>query len=567
MLRKLKNNRKILLGTIVVLSVINLSCFSLSQAKYISEKEYALNYKGDFYDLNTQKFPGGITLINKAYEEITVRFSFDRNKVSRKGEVDTYTINIPDGCSIKDINEVNASVKGKINKNTITYNDIGNATVTVDVVCSVPHIMDSSEENIIIDPISITEHVGSDRESFTYINGKYSITTSEYFQDLFTPSKELKVSKTALSIYEQLKYLLEKSYFPEFVEKNQSDYIMVENAIYEYISIFKDATSSNISEKSLKGLTVDTTSDSEYYIFKIENNFNGYALTFSNTVNSALNNMYFSTDIDSVQIKTIFKEYLDYLVAKEKYNEDDLQIINEYLNNKDIESYILNDTPLINGLVRQKDGNIIIINIKGLLHVASSNSDIPIAIPAADENTMHNNFKMQLENCIKEGGDCFDKNISEKMVNKIVYNLYIYSSIIKNNQGNTNKTAFSDYFLVYLQDESGNIERVILHIFSSGELEDGIVYTNANIESIANLENITIDIIDNPDLSTTNGLSIKFTMLEDTLENRSDLVNNIRLINSYFGITLDETDDEILGKLDENLSITYDINLSVTKVS
>ena len=56
-------------------------------------------------------------------------------------------------------------------------------------------------------------------------------------------------------------------------------------------------------------------------------------------------------------------------------------------------------------------------------------------------------------------------------------------------------------------------------------------------------------------------------MLEDTLENRSDLVNNIRLINSYFGITLDETDDEILGKLDENLSITYDINLSVTKVS
>ncbi len=452
---------KIMSFTILTLISINTIDVSNSHSRYY--REGSMEYKSTFTKISKDGLSNSISLSNPStYEEISISLNFNRNEIPiRENEQDTYTLNIPEGCSAILSNIVTMGSSGEINQNRISYIGSGSAQINAKVTCQVPKVVTHDE---IIIPISISEKVSGDISDFIYMSGTYTFAggINEYYKDKIPASKDIKILKNAVSIYDELKYFIENGYFPNYV--SSSKYInasLMKESVLNYIKFFEKVSSANIGQykNALDGITIDD-SDELYYTFKIKDNFIGYALTYNN---EQRDNMYFlfnsNPSIDS--FNTILNKYIERIFV------DDVDIVKEYLKDKDVYNFIINGTGSVNGLIRNNlDNDLIIININNLLdEIAKQLQKLTlIEIKKNNEADMYNDFVSDLSNYY------FNENIIDSnLVSKLKNDFTIYSSITKNHVLNATPYNFTDYFiLAYTNSESIKSEYAIMKVYSEG---------------------------------------------------------------------------------------------------
>ncbi len=451
--------------TIITLLSIHFSTVPLSFSKYY--KDGRLSYNSVFLQLQKGGFSESMALTSPStYEKISVTFSFPRNDVIRELEKETYTVNIPDGCSLTSMKEnLESGSAGLIDKNQVTYVGKGAATLNVVLTCDVPKRVVGDKIQI---PVSITQMVEGDIASFTYMSGLREYDEQEYLDNHLQATTDLKVMKNTSSIYDDLKHLLEKSYIPSYVEgKYNSQYVvLMRNAILKYIEKFKEANSANIdSYKTIRdGIVIDTTSDPLYYIFHIQDSFIAYAMTYTQDINQY---MYFNiTSKDESTIQNILSNYISYLFP------NDVAIVSDYLSKRNFVAYIIGNEENIPGLSKYVDSmnsNFVRIDISKLLEEIKKPEEKEeiIEVKFDSRGNMTNSYIEEVKTYC--GGSC----LSEDMISILTgtskpVNLNILGAVVKNRQ-NSISEAFNYYFLVENYNvETEKTERIVLHIYSAG---------------------------------------------------------------------------------------------------
>lgn len=549
-----KSNIKVLLLTTLVLNVIFFTSFLNTNSKYIKETQFdnALKYSNKFIELSKTWDSKNITARSGGtYDVIPISAKFSRNDVVRTGETDVYTIDVPSGCTIENINESNASIKGTWNKkdNTITYKDLGTADITLSISCDVNSVI--REDRIYI-PITIKEKVEKE-ESFDYLSGNFNILLSEYRKDKYTATNTFTIEKNVDSIYEKLKDLLKNSYFPTYIDQVYSLRVadLIKKAIINdsnpsseyirpYFGLTKDNFEASLTEKNGKkyingvpGLKVTVNTDS--YVFEVEDSFIGYAMTYT----QKNNNLYFSfkekNDSVLADLENMFNEYLTIY-----YSSTEIELINEYLQDKNLARYVLYNEGSIFGITqRLEESNLVWINIKNLLRAAQPSSNSPIEV---DSSSTPNDRGMQAFNDFKsicpDADNCSIKGLKQESIDNIkailgaeVDNDKVYDFI---DQFTSHSGPINEYYIVpstYMDGENPKIQYVMLHIQSTGEKEeDNLIHTYLDIKPTDESELLSLE------FNEASPKDVKITILASASEaDIDDIVFYIQELQKMFG--------------------------------
>ncbi len=579
---------KIITPLMLILITAYFSVYPTSNAKYIKKESVALSYDRTFFELYKSGLTNSITLLDKesTLDNIKISVKFNRNNVLLENKKDTYTINLAtnlkDVCSIT-LSQSNASPKGTISSNKISFEKNGTASIEAQIVCPISNtiVKDSSNVEYINIPIEIKEKISSDISNFTYMDGQYNIKLSDYMNKHLEPSTIFNIDVKAQSIYDDLIYYLTYSYFPYYLTEYENlNLELIKQSILKYVEVIKPVDESEdkkafLDNLNLPGVSIDTTNP-DYYVFKIENNFVGYARTYSHFLNGGNKYMYFSSSNTVLEgqetpldYNSIFNYYINTYFYPREENAANREIINNYMQDKDIRSFIINGTPDIVGILRINENQ---IDISNLLRHATNSIKTPIVIEFGLENNMLSNFLTIIEN------NYYKKDIiSLAVYSKIEINNDIYYSIIKNNDGidinhpnNEPKQAFNDYFLLYDAEKE---QYVILNIFADSQMIEE-KYNGANLIVIPKYEALTITYesvasdLENPE-AKKDRINVNISYDNLTVD-RLEIIEVIKELDTYFGansfVTNEELEQLVDNAISTNSPISYQINQTITYI-
>lgn len=388
---KIKYNKKFykaIIYTTLVMDILSFGIFPKSQSKYKEDKLEKYSYSAKLY-------------ADKKIEEVTTDVDIVVNNI--KLVEDDYRYISDSQNAFFEYQIINANHQldfDRINENISFHYTTNKDAIKGD--CSVVEYQESMDEKgIVWCPFSDTSSENANYFESTGINVsmtaedsyvKTSTDKIETFNLHITGSKEysstsyrntikkLKDEKV-LVLYNQNNctafHTWLEEYYAYYIE-NASEYYTVTDeiktkdldTIKKYIAKYVDSTSCNLNNLNIPGIHFETITDSnsslKRFVYTIEDNFLGYAKTF--TQDASAKNMYFTTsdgqsfqeETDNAKWQSILKEYLNVIYSKEnpleiaQYIEENTNGILSILQNVD-------ETNAISGITHTyQDGKVVI---------------------------------------------------------------------------------------------------------------------------------------------------------------------------------------------------------------
>jgi len=557
----MKKIDKIKIYTILIFCISAFSCFPKSYSKYIKEEEPVRYYVGIEKLYIGDIGYNNLTILNTStYKTANYEFKFNRSQVMKDGDNNqqVYIEIKQPSCQISKIIS-----KGSVSKNgnnaTITYTSKGTDSITVNYSCDVSSIIDN--QNKLETDIEIYEKFMP--ENIKYLYAKIDdpgITSVEYYK--LYPKPIAKISDDAktltLPVDIEDKYSEFKKWINEYISKMSStyggDYSLEINSYVN--SIYNESNILDLS-KNLKGLTVTYDSTNKVYIYKIDDNFLGYAMTYqTNQISSGLTKVVFSNNnLSDEEANEILKYYF---TTYSEYNADEINQIMLYVSNYESINYML---------IPNQDGTH--NEIEGFVYLPDSSTDTnpdqiaidyrlmqlidaffnkKIIIPFDKGGSMHSFFIMALTSTF----DFVKPNSS--LYNALTGNANIFYSIIKNGTDmTTTPKAYTDYIPV--QDTSTG-KYVLVKIYSDG------LDTRVEIKKLAVAKALTIT-------ATTNSYDISMTLdNSDVSSAKQNAIAIISGIDTHLGTNYKEQIVDILfttsTKVGDITSVIDEVEKTVT---
>ena len=550
---------KVLYCTILVLNVIFFMSFPETNSKYIKEVDFTnttVLYDNDFVRMLPESgVNASKRIVSNSIEKVVFSFSFNRNNIMMDGETETYTITVPDACSITSIEDKTSS-NISLQNGKISYSEVGESTVNVRVECNVSELDKKDNDSKADISYEVTEKVYGDFASIDYYKSYITV-------DIIKSTNNLRVSGS--NIYEELVQMLQLEYFPGYVEGVYSDPVFINNmedAILEYVKVLKDVKTidqlkpfldENNHVKGLSGVTVELGSN--YVVFEIQDTFNGYAETYTN------NNMilHFSYDEDSASkietVERVFNEYIEYFFP----NQTDRDTIANYLSKYNVGDYIVNGGNSIPGLDRRKqDSNYNVIDITNLLSQASVTDGLPIkiGITKGDGTTatdLRQLLMAKINSCI-DSGAC--KGVMKSTVTPIIRPLIsLLSKFVADPT-----TALGDNRFIIPEVIDGNTRFLLINLYSTGvEEDDGKIYICFDLEILSNSDygDYTISYTKNSTNSANTDITI--TLINDSPDIRDSIFHLLSAIYEISGQHVPEDLKEQLKNLTTETPLTLEL--------
>ena len=511
----MKKNKKIIITSIFIFLILcntNLILFRTSESKYYEKK--SLVYKNNLYNLyNPKNIEISIDELSN-YKQVIIDLNIKRNSIGiKENDKDTYIIEgtWPEICTLS--------------QKEFYYTGPSTQSIKATLNCNINNL-DTTLKEINLS-LKIKEKVNNE-EAFTYINVENEILSiEEYYQDL--SDSEITISKDSYAISTILKNWLRNTGLYNNFKENKDNFI---NAIEKYLEYYD--SNPDILNSKILGINVRESDDLKNYIFSLEPNFIGYAITDFETLRKNLQNnqelfMYFSQNPENSldEIAEIFNKAFNIYLEKYNYSIEDKNIVKEYLNyvtdnNKNaISDFIINNEPKINGLTRYKynltDGYFIYrLDIKDLFIYASNYSKNPIFIPLSTKLNMQAKFNNYITGYPFGSKGINSDLLSDNARTQITKDSKIKESLNKNATDYTSQPKeFDNYFLVPVTDENKN-HFVMIRVYSDG---------TANYGDITKLNNIEAS---SYDISNENDSTLKVTI------NNGDAQTFINALKTYF---------------------------------
>jgi len=547
----MKKFNKIIFYTILVFCISAFSCFPESYSKYIKEEEPVRYYVGieKLYigDIGVDN----LTILNTStYKTANYKFSFNRSQVMKDGDnSQQVTIKIKkSSCKItKIITNGNYSKNG--NTATITYTSKGTDNITVNYSCDVAGIINDNDK--LETDIEIKEKFKSEVEYLYAEIDDPGMASVEYYKLYPRPIAQISDDAKTLTLPKDLddKYAEFTKWINAYISKMNDiyggDYSLEINTYIN--SVYNE---NNLLANNLKGLTVTDDSDNEAYVYQIDDNFLGYAMTyFARQISSDLTKVVFSNNGLSHDEANEILEY--YFTEYSNYNEDQIEKIMLYVSNYGSINHML---------IPKQDGTH--KEIFGFTYLPDVNTDTDpdqikindnlmqyidifinkrIVIPFDEMFAMYELFEAALTLGKDEGF------IGSDLYDVLVNNDDIFYSIIMNSTDLTNTpTAYTDY--ITIQDPS-NGKYVLVKISS-----DGKTGTTVEIKELGVASSLSI-------VPVTDGYNVSMTLDNSNVDNAKLNTTSIMSgIDSYFGTSyVDEITDQLFVSSSSNGNITSTI--------
>ena len=302
-----KLSMKPIIYTILILIAITTFTCIESKSKYIKEDGSAIKYSVYIKKMSgtpLNSLPHG-KLASSTYEDMKFFYSFNRSgNMLTTDTSETYEIIPKSTCAITSITAANAIIYG----NLVTFNSIGNETITVYLNCNV-------EANTVGDYINVSLNVNNyfnnSLPKFLYTNGINNVSVSDYnlahpkpeITDFYSDDYKTYIMKTTrdnkLEGLTTWLSLLANEY-PVITYDNIYNYI-------DFISNETDITDSNISLlNNYEGLTSEIDSEGNY-VFNVDDRFISIVKSHSEKISKKL---YFYEG--NYNIDELFLFYIDY---------------------------------------------------------------------------------------------------------------------------------------------------------------------------------------------------------------------------------------------------------------
>ncbi len=547
-MRKLKKNQKKQIKKTIVLMLIlvcaiNLAVYPESFSKYVDNKDKALVYQANLYQLHS----GEITIHDTYFKETsnyeTARFAFHYERhgnilVDPNTYLDEYQVKeLPDSCKVTSI--VSGNKQAVNNLISFKKDEKENVPITVNVECNVEKI--TQNRNLII-AFPIYEHVNDDDESFVYKDVNIVMPVDEYFAIFKKPEAIRSDDLKTLIMPDNLKNKNAEfqRWLIDFAGMYKDEYMIADydvSSIKNYgLNVFQEQ-----KEFTLKGMSVDCSSDPTQCVYTINSeNFVGYAKT---ATSAAPNQMYFS-GIDTYneqELDEIFMYYLNSHVYPG--NSENAQKVYDYILDKS------------NGLKNIISGNVSVVGLnydsgkqsftlmKQVLDLADLGDTL--AIDIGKRANMEGEFGLLFDEYSKAHPEIFTENI----INTIWYDDNLWNSVMKNACENNNCSVpfelhpYNDYFI---EKDSTTGEYVIANIFSFAEGEYDPDGDNTNNKTMGTFEKFDYS----GDLSK---IDIKFTnsegklTIEVTGDTKETILEVIKALDEYFQTSTLEEDIKFTG--------------------
>ncbi len=488
---------------LLILGVMNATVITKTHSKYKMSEQYSVTYTNQLYQVSKDENLGLVYAKDRSTSsKLIFHFVLKPNDVGVVNrEEDKYYIEIPDGCNLSVRNPSN--VLSSVDNNKILTI---NGDVEIDTTCPVDSIKNGTKWTI---SMKIKEQI-KEEQKFLYKSGVVDV--------LELPKEE--VSRETLeveddgNVYEKLLDWLESFARTSY---NSDDPAIAISAIKEYIKQYE----SNVFDNGIPGLSIKK--DENKYVFTLEENFIGYAMTYQHYKNledpTKDQHMYFSTEDTSI-LKSTFEYYLKTYIYKSNLSNADF--ILRYLESKkfDIANFILTGLPENQEPISWVSKGQIILSTRlltnaqntfqsgtGALEIPTIEKEVqdekeevippikeeeekkpvdemnpPIEEPPIEEEKKYLTFDTK-EKMLKSFEEYMrnintldtSQTLSESLINKVIENEEIRNSIIKNNKEEIPK-SFQDYFSIL--DE----QYYIIHTSSDGQDANKIQITPLTIQ-------------------------------------------------------------------------------------
>ena len=263
---KNKTRLKLILYMLLFICILASFTYVPSDAKYYKEEENALLYKAKFnqmggYYIDDTSTGMGVQNDSTA-TNIHYKFNFIRSEDMKDGEVDTYSLTLPDASCYSTIFDGNSN----IDASSISFNTLvgmGNSII-VNLTCPVNKVINNDTINL---SIKVKQQFTNERE-YEYATGLFSVDADKYLEDKIDRLEDNNIyliKSNQSDIYNRFVKLLK-----EYIHNNEesfnealSDYLKdshtLDSLLDEYLnSIFIGGTNNiNVNDlEKIPGITL-----------------------------------------------------------------------------------------------------------------------------------------------------------------------------------------------------------------------------------------------------------------------------------------------------------------------
>lgn len=332
----IRNNSKqikIVSFTAIIIMTLSFAVYPQSYTKYKVEKDEVLKYSSNIVSLKKDN-NGPMTLKSVTNKEAILEFSLPKNSTDLGYvESDVYKLNLPEGCSTQ--NE------------TITFTDTDNLNIELTCDLTYENLLKTEEDKKYLDINVEVNEVVNNEIPFRYKEYTYH---EEYSVEENTVKEEEPAQESNYNITD-----FQTSLINSLITKDK--YKSYQKEISSYIES-ADLTNNTFN---LLGISVSYDEEFNQYLYKLDENFLGYACTYyENTINQATSDttMIFSTE-ERTDIESIFEYYLK---EYSSFSNDDYYLILNYIKSKNGISSLILDKINIEGISALSENKITIAN-------------------------------------------------------------------------------------------------------------------------------------------------------------------------------------------------------------
>lgn len=551
---------KIIIYTLIVFGISSFSCFPKSYSKYIKEETPVRFYVG-IDKLYMGEVENLSPTSSSTYEYAHYLFMFDRSQTMKEyDKIQELTITIKQpACEF-----TNITSKGTISKTgnvaTITYSSSYEDTIKVGYKCPVNNITRIDNElEVLSSSFEVYEKFMPENTSYLYLKGNSVKTLLSDYKFIYPkPSDKLTFDDRNLVIPK--KYVGKYDAFINWIIGNYGASFdnKYDVEILKYVKkVYNNDTDITDLSKNLKGLTVTYDENSESYIYRIDDNFLGYARTYYAYVGPQiyLKAMFSNNNLTDIESNEIFKEYLQEYTT---YNDGQIDIIMNYISHYGSLNYVINSNG--NNKVPGIEYDFIAdeIQVEDIIYyLAHSYTDKKIYIKYGLGGEMRFLYTTALPLAYS--------NLSVDMLNTLKSNTNILKTVMKNNATSNTLGEFSNYFVIKNESIVDNkiiSEHVLVNIYSM--LDESmncveIIDLGSNATDITITENnnkLEVSItLDNKDVNVA---KTNLTDIVSSIDNYFSTSYSNYIVDSLF--TSSSTNESMTSVIDgNNITITYSL--------
>lgn len=470
--------RSFLITFFVLANITNLVTLPFTNAKYLKEENFA--YETSMYDFNpTFNVVNYPTTLEDGSLYVNYKISFARNKMNYPGEHDYYTF------YARINNQKNTCV---VSANPKALDDTGSATLTgndnvsvmkVDVKCDITALTGSIPIHF-----NVVEQVDDDQVLLVGDTIK-----TYYNNDLLTYIRHDIDEGSVFDAWDAYRHKM----------RNYIDATFISNADFQ-------------NGVQLKGITYDVATFTVNY----DDNFPGYALTFSNYYPLDYTNTYYFTTLDNIE-----ENFDYYLKTYLGYDDEYINYIKQYITSRTNESdigvaltnLVSGTSPTIPGLVKYNDSS-------GAYGIRFYSNLLPYVV----------NIKYGLDNYFRVedyDGVNFVTNYNN-FVSFYNYSSLVNNDVLRNSFANIGTVENSNALSrLYILNSDSNTNKLLVNIYRNSETltynEDTSTHV-FNYMSVTNLNGspLTIKISNKDnfefyDLVNGDGSSVTYSDISDII--------------------------------------------------